>query len=162
MNRNQLLEISRRIKGRTKAIEDLKKSLLDRGHELVCEVRLQGLDLLTVHNQTKRDEWDTWLANTMDAHDAKRCMALASSHPRIADLDDIGSMKQALLLFEQAEAPKELTKTWPAYIMGLSRLSKFRNLLLKVPITQWPQAGVEQLKEDLEPIVKQVWPEKFA
>jgi hypothetical protein len=47
----------------------------------------------------------------------------------------------------------------PLFMAGLDKGGEFLNFIdKKLPLCDWPKGGIEQLREDLEPFAKALWP----
>lgn len=167
MNKIELADYGRRIAARNETIDGLEKALLKGGNAWLCEIRLQGHDLLAVKPSVPHGQWEKYLTDACKLHPrtAQRRMLIAkTSHE--SDLTEAGSLREALAICDAPMEPKDANKTnpqsWPTYMEGIARASKFVGLLERFPIAKWPAAGVTKLRTDLEPIARQLWPEKFS
>ena len=81
--------------------------------------------------------------------------------------DGAGSLREALrLCADRGEhgpngngAP---TKSWPAFIEGIGKFSKSVAYAVKHPLSLWPAEGKAKLRTTLEPVARELWPEKFG
>ena len=161
-----LVAIARRINDRESTIGMLKKQTLDKAADALREVLLQGSDLLRVKAQLKHGQWTPWMASHccgISERTAQDYMRLASNPQRAADFIAAGSIRQALALLERNDCSgdKKQTKQWPPYLEATGRLSKLIGYVERFPLEQWPSEGLEKFKEDLQPIVSKLWPDKF-
>ena len=57
------------------------------------------------------------------------------------------------------EAEKLTKAEQPAFMIGLDKAGDFLNFIDRnLPLTEWPLGGIEQLREDFEPLAKKLWP----
>jgi hypothetical protein len=90
-------------------------------------------------------------------------MREASNPPEAADLDGAGSALTALRLCEDRRSSENGdAKSWPAFVEGLGKFSKSVAYAIKHPLSLWPAEGRAKLRETLEPIFKDLFPERFA
>jgi hypothetical protein len=171
MNESKLTYLSviaRRINEREDGIEAIGKQINGKGSELVCEALLQGKDFAFVKSQLPHGHWLPWLKDNYckSADRAQAYMRLANS-THTKQLEGSVSIRQALALLEEGTPSdgaqlKPNPKSWPAYINGLGRFSKFVGFIERHPLEQWPSEGLDQLKEDLLPIASRLWPAAFG
>jgi hypothetical protein len=162
MSNNELFTIARRINDREKVIEQLRSKTETVASTVVAEALLQGCDLLAAKAQVKFGEWESWLRAhcPRSIRNAQRYMRLAMNHPRIAE--GTNSLRAALALCEtNEEHDKGEPKRWPAYIQAIGRLGKLSEFVEHNPISNWPVEGRDKFKEDLEPLARQLWPERW-
>lgn len=162
-----LVTIGRRIRDREETIRALKKQTLNKAAETISEVLLQGADLLKVKRALEHGQWLPWLAAhcpEISARTAQDYMKLAGDPRVAADLIQAGSIRQALALLERGEddsKSKGEPRQWPPYLEAIGRLSKLVGYVDRFPIDKWPEEGLGKFRQDLEPIAKRLWPEKF-
>lgn len=50
---------------------------------------------------------------------------------------------------------------WPPYMESLRRFARLKKVLDAQPIKTWPDDGIDRLRADIEPIARDLWPERF-
>lgn len=168
-NLQKLHAIARRINSREDTLEAIKGQAVGVANQAICEAMLQGQDLIAAKAECSHGDWCSWLAvhcPKVSRRTAKRYMALALKGPRVAQIDQAQSLREAMALCEMEGmdsdvAPKE-TKQWPPYMQALQRLARCLDVVTDNPITNWPGEGVDELRQQLQPIATQLWPERFA
>ncbi len=160
----ELNDLTKRIKDREEVISAIGQQAKGIGSSLLVEALLQGKDLIAVKASLKHGEWLLWLDQnfSMKPQRAQAYMRLANAS-RDKQLDGATSIRQALALLD---APTEMHPTtqpqsWPAYYEGINRTSKLLAFFNKHPFNEWPNEGVEKLRDDLLPIAQKLWPDKF-
>lgn len=162
----ELTALARGINSRESTLMGIEKRTLDSVAEWLREALLQGADLLRARAQLKHGDWLDWLvANCPAVHylKANRYMHLAANLSRVRNLTGAESLRQALELCGiPVDRPESAgTKQWPPYLEAIGRLSKFRGFLKQHPLAKMPAEGLDKIREDLQPIAAQLWPEKF-
>jgi hypothetical protein len=165
MNVPELVTLARRINSREETIQQLRRRTVGCVNETLCEVLLQGQDLLEMKARCRRGDWTHWLrvnCPTVGLRSAQRYMALAA-HGSGGELQEADSLRAALSLCNlEGEAEKTEPKRWPAYQETILRISKLRGYVERNPIKAWPKEGIEKAQEELEPIARELWPDKFT
>ena len=163
---NDLVPYARRINDREKVIEELRAQTVGKANETLCEVLLQGQDLLKVKASLPHGSWLTWLrahCPKLSERRAQRYMALAAKAPGTAALSEADSLRHALALCDmEGEREQAEPRQWPAYLEAIGRLTKLAGYVKKHPIEQWPQEGVERCREELLPLASALWPDRFV
>lgn len=161
----ELVTLARVCNDRENTIALLASKTHASASEWLAEAILQGADLIAAKARLKHGQWLDWLkAHCPSIHylKANRYMRLAENLSRVKDLTEAGSLREALALCDAPVEPsKEQSKQWPAYMEGIRRWSKLRNFIAAHPIKEWPPEGVECLREDVEPVARELWPERF-
>jgi len=103
---------------------------------------------------SKRDEWD---------RDGNR--------GRVHDLDEAVSLRAALALCAEpvkeeqasvAENQRAEARAWTRlYLESFRTLAKFTGCLKNYPLNKWPAEGKAKLRGDLEPLARELWPERW-
>ncbi|HEV2210837.1 MAG TPA: hypothetical protein VG167_18850 [Verrucomicrobiae bacterium] len=161
----KLQALSRRINDREDAIQVLRKRTVQSANDTLCEVLLQGQDLIEAKARCAHGLWLPWLrANCPKVSDrsAQRYMALAARAPELAQLKEAESLRAALALCDlEGETERQEPRRWPSWQEAILRVSKLRGYVEKNPITHWPAEGVEKFRQEFEPIARAIWPERF-
>jgi hypothetical protein len=160
----ELVTLARRINGREETIEEMRKRTVKSVNETLCEVLLQGSDLIESKARCKHGTWLHWLrvnCPKVSERHAQRYMALASKAPTM-QLEEADSLRMALALcnLEGAET-NEAPRRWPAYQETILRISRLCCYVERNPIQSWPQEGLAKAKEVLEPLARVFWPDRF-
>jgi hypothetical protein len=163
----ELISLARGISRREQTLLGLEEKTMADCAEWLREAILQGADLNAARARLKHGEWLDWLkvnCSTVHYLKANRYMHLAANLSRVKDLTGAESLRQALALcgVPVEGAPKEIGQGSLPYIEGISKCNKFVSFLGRHELSSWPPEGRAQLKEDLEPIAKQLWPERFC
>jgi hypothetical protein len=164
---HQLNSLAREINDGQDAIDSLKDQTEKKGAELLCEIMLQGQRLLKIKEIVGHGKWLEWLGANCPLtteRNAQRYMREAANPPDAADLDGAESALMALRLCEDRRSAvgNGEAKSWPAFIEGLGKFSKSVAYAVKHPLSLWPAEGRAKLRETLEPIFKDLFPERFA
>ena len=160
--------LTRIIVERQVTIDCFEAQARDAGDAWLRAAILQGKDLLRVKVALVHGEWLPWLSKHFgkSVRRAQVYMKLAANTSHATHLESAGSMNKALALIgngdEKQQPIEPKTKPWPSYIQALGKCGKFVQFVESHPIKQWPTEGVEQLREDLLPIVSALWPDKFS
>jgi hypothetical protein len=155
--------LARQINGREQTIQALRKQTVKACNDAVCEVLLQGKDLIEAKGKVKHGEWEGWLQThcpNISDRTARRYMALASRQTQIEGLNEAASLRAALAICEMEgldSGDGKEPKRWPAYLEALQRFDKFFGYFTKNPLDKWPEEGVEKLKAQLLPVVWRLW-----
>ncbi len=161
----ELSTLARRINGREQNIEEMRKRTVNSVNETLCEVLLQGGDLIEFKARCQHGSWLVQLrANCpkLSQRRAQRYMALASKAPNI-QLEEADSLRMALALCSlEGEEVNGTPRRWPAYQETILRISRLWCYVEKNPINAWPQEGLEKAKEVLEPLARAFWPDRFV
>ncbi len=162
---NELIQLARRINDREDVIQAGTKRLLDDAVALIPEALLQGQDLLAAKAQMPHGQWLPWLlthCKKVGERQAQRYMLLAANPTRVSEFLKAGSLRQALALLEdKPEQEEKEPRRWPPYLEAIGRLTKLVGYVDRFPLRGWPPEGLEKFREDLAPIVRQLWPDKF-
>lgn len=164
IEKKELLKFASQINEREDRIQALKQSAVGSVNEALCESILQGQDLIAAHSMVRHGLWLDWLKTHCPKSQrmAYRYMTLAKALPKVGELTEAGSLRAALALCEHnEESESSERRRWPGYVEALSRFSKFNGLIERFPIEQWPAEGRAKLQQDLEPIARALWPERF-
>jgi hypothetical protein len=85
-----------------------------------------------------------------------------ASHIDTMELKSAGSLRQALaMIAERSEGNNNQPQRWPSHIEAITRASKFVGYIERHPFEQWPQEGIQRLREQMLPVASKLWPDKF-
>lgn len=162
-----LQERARLINSREENIETLKTKAIEVSAEILSEATIQGADLSAAKARCKPKEWLEWLSShcpTINHLLANRYMGLAEKFRARQNLTAPESLQLVFQLCDVREQTqhKNGAPKYPVHQEGLWRWAKFSKFVKANPITRWPDPCVQKLREDLEPIAKQLWPQRFA
>lgn len=152
-----LLTLAKQINEREETIEAIRGRVEETLRQAAPEIILQGQTLLAAKAHLKHGDWQTWLkahCPKVSERNARRYMARAAN----ATLSDYYHL---LCDTEEEHATTESTQ-WLPYVEALNRVTRLRTYLSKCPISKWPEAGRIRLKEEIEPIARELWPVRFA
>lgn len=167
MNAIEVSDLTRSINNREPDIEALESRTKDHAHMWLSEVILQGADLNKLKVATPHGDWMT-LFDTgrlkLTYHRAARYMRIASNLARVPNIEAAHSLREALALCEDntKDTPSRTTQQWPAHTEGINRTSKLVQYFAKHELSTWPAPCLDRLREQFQPIVSRLWPEKFA
>lgn len=164
---HELHALARRISEREDVIAQLKKNWLDDTSAILREAIFQGHDLIKAKATVPHGLFLEWLkvnCPRVQNTQAHIYMRIAANLQRGVNLSEADSVRSALLLCERAEIERgdKQAKEWVPYLEGLSRFGKAVKFLRDEPINAWPIEGQDQLRADLEPVCKVLWPERFG
>ena len=171
-NAGQLAKLARQIKEREDVIDHRKRLMIGEGIEALKEILLQGRDLALAKAVCAHGKWLPWLAANFpkSTDTAQRYMRLAANTDRVRHLlenpgGSAPSIRSALLACfpDEGEAGEgKEPKSWPPYLEAIHRFSKVFGYIGKHPLAEWPQEGKVKLQEELLPVAKELWPDRFA
>ncbi len=165
---HELTRLAREINDGQDAIDSLEDQTKKKGAEWLCEVRLQGQRLLKVKEIVGHGKWLEWLkANCpLTIRNAQRYMQTLSNTPDPAHLENVNSLNHCARLCADSRAETngeaKPAKSWPAFIEGIGKFSKSVAYAVKHPLSLWPAEGKAKLRDTLEPVARELWPEKFG
>lgn len=108
-------------------------------------------------------EWISTACPKISYDKAAQFMKLAREAPNI-QIDKATSFRHALAMCTESKkvsSPKE-NHAWPPYLEGVRKFSRVVGFTSKHPIKEWPEEGRDELRNQLQPIVQALWPEKFT
>jgi hypothetical protein len=161
----ELRGLAKAINESEATIQALYKGTIDKALEAVSEAILQGQRLVKTKALIRGADWEEWLkahCPSLNMKKARRYMVVAARAPYIAEMDDENKLRQTLLLFNGGDTTEPTpAQPWPAYIEGLKRFAlvvKFISGKDKT-LNTWPESARTKLRDELEPVVRQLWPE---
>jgi hypothetical protein len=152
------------VNSRQEIIEAMEKQVLDKGNEWLREVIIQGGELIAIKHEVGHGNFTKLFDSQISVSypTAARYMKVAANISHVRDLDGATSLRQALAICYQAgHGEAEPKQQWAAPVQAIFRLNRFNDYVLRHPINQWPQENIEELRTQLQPIVTQLWPDKF-
>jgi hypothetical protein len=168
---HELSKYAREINELEAEIQQRKIKIVGDVREFDCRIIEIGQKLIQAKLRCVPGTWLEWLKGhcTLSERSAQVYMRLASNPQRAAGA---GSIRQALaLLTEGEEAPSEAKpeREIPAYLMALDRVSKLCGYLQRQrpkdapELLGWmPEEGRQKLREDLEPVARELWPGRIG
>jgi hypothetical protein len=151
-----LLALAKQINEREEIIDAVRSQVEDKLRQAAPEIVLQGQALIAAKARVPFGEWLTWLkahCPKVSKRNAQRYMARAEN----ATLTDY----YHLLCDGEEPAAVHHNKQWLPYVEALTKVSRFQAYITRFPIHNWPEPGRERLKEVLEPIARELWPQQF-
>jgi hypothetical protein len=159
MNLIHLRDSIQAAKKRQLDIDDIEKLACGVVADWLAEVILQGKDLISIRAGTVHGEWyGTCERIGISPDKAQRYMRIANNADRIPELKTAGSIRQVLALIAEHSETSEPAQRWPSHVEGITRASKFVGFIERHPFEQWPQEGIQRLREQLLPIASKLWP----
>lgn len=157
----KLTHLAKEIAIREEKITALKDMAVRNANGALGLAIAQGHDLESARKLIPRDLWPEWLENhcPKTVASAPRYMRLAANPPDVLQLDFPSIRETVRHLIERPE-PQEKT-SWPDYLYGIGRAAKFVNFVQSHPLKQWPDGARNQLRDDLLPVAKELWPDNF-
>jgi hypothetical protein len=161
-----LTQLAREIRDHEETIQEALNAIGGACRDTVSEALLCGGKLLDARKLVKHGEWEIWLeANTTDEHgkrilsatSARNYMTLAANPQRAAGA---GSIRQALTWIG-GESPKQPREPFPWFVSIVDHFTRGVEKFKAHNLAEMPAANVTELKANLEPIAKQLWPERF-
>lgn len=160
---HKLVSLGKAITEREETIEILKSQTISKCNETLKYVVLQGRDLREARASIPSSEWMKWLS--IHCPRTTPCMAQRYMQLEFTDLavefTETDTLRAALALYDSPKQSNSEHKSRPPYLEALYRVSKILRYIRDNPINQWPKEGVDALREDLKPIVSQLWPALF-
>lgn len=134
---------------------------------VMANVALAGKSLLIAKATVRHGEFMDWLSSncpTLSYDQAAKYMVVARNWESVAALEESTTMREALLLCsgERTKTNGSHREPWPAYLEGVRRITRVMEFVEKHPVTDWPDEGRDELKIQLEPVARALWPEKFT
>jgi hypothetical protein len=164
---NELVQLIRDINSREDTIAMLKANAQQSVCKWITEVILQGNDLNKAKAIIPHGDWTLWIkANCplISHQTANRYMLVARNSSRVSN-SGVGSLRDAVLLCSETPEAVGLDdgvkKESPHYLEAIERFGRLTVYIDRFPLTTWPTEGVGVFKEKLEPIARQLWPERF-
>ena len=158
---DELHRLAREINDRESTILLIRSKVEEALRPAGPEIIMQGQTLLRAKVLIPHGLWLDWLAANcpqLSARNAQRYMARASN-------TTLSFFYHLLCDPEPASGEKPPPRQWPPYVEAIGRAGKLagqvRSLVEKFPIERWPEEGRQRLREEIEPLARMLWPEKF-
>ncbi len=157
---SERIELIRRVNSREEGINSQADELIRHANALVAEMMLQGHDLLRIRGLDEKS-WTSLFHDGAIKFTARRALTYISCARR-----NENSLRQALLLFDpattvQLEEGADQTK-WSDDVAGIGRVTKLVGWLTDHAWDKWPQVSKTRLRDELLPMAKHLWPERFG
>jgi hypothetical protein len=170
---NDIRSLGREIAERERAIQALRRAAGEHCGAWLAEVALQGQALIKAKFAVGHGNFGTWLkVNCPFSHDtANVYMRVAANYERARNLGEGASLRHAVALLTEGEgnAQDKPERALLPYLEALGRVSKFCGYLQSHKLENsdrlldwWPDEGREKLRADLEPVARELWPERFG
>lgn len=158
----KLKNIAKQINDSFDAANKLAKQARDRAHEAIAEALLCGQLLNQAKQVVGHGLWLKWLEEHCPAipqRTAHRYMLLSNS-PHVAKMGECSGLRQAYIIcgiLPEPEHTETLASMQPAYTLVLNRFSSIRSQVAKLPLSQWPDDARDRLREELRPMVRELF-----
>jgi hypothetical protein len=177
----EMAKMARQVNEYQSNIEILERRAISGVNDWLNEVNQCGAILIQLKERQKHGEWLPWLRRhcprltsvgsdgAIKAERAQRYMRVAHNWERISKamreslLPEQMSLRAALQLCSSSEDSTDSPppRRWPIEEVIIGKASKLVGDLYKHPLRSWHCDAVEKLREDLEPIARELWPERF-
>ena len=159
-NTQVLHKLASEINSREEVIQALRQQAIDKATEAGTEILLQGRALLKVETEYQGDEV-AWLAANcpaVDEDDARAYKRVARNPGRFQDPNQL-----LLAVWHERNESACPTDGEPSpYLTALESMGKWlRGLSKRPPIPTWPDGCKDRLRDQLLPVAKTLWPERF-
>lgn len=167
MDERELHQIAREINEREKVIESLKGKTESMASQAVNEAILQGRSLAKAKARVPHGDWSGWLAiqcPLISDRTARRYMALAAKWPHVADLKEAESLRAALALcdMEGVSPNQNPAKQTSEDMRTLDLFTRATKYISDHPLDRYPPTTLDEIRRELEPTAKALWPERFV
>lgn len=156
---SELQTLAREMRDGQELINDRKRDLLANMGELIALAAEQGQRCLLAKTKLHKTlRWSDWL----QSHVPNLPEQEAAKYERIST-EQITDVRQGLFAFlPPTEAKKIEERTPPSkWEAAWGFVEKLKKAITAEPLDKWPKTQVELTKSQLEPVAKQLWPEKF-
>ncbi len=158
----ELPAIVRRVNARQETIDGMTKRTVDAACQALIESRNQGQDLIKAKALLPHGYWADWLASNCPRSErmANNYIRIAQNWDKLGDMDGVESIRAALCLLAPPK-PKtngDPVEQWPAFIEASRRFGKVLEYIQDNPLHGWPVDAKDHLKEQLKPVVAELWP----
>ena len=164
LEQRDLHALAKAINDRETTIRQLRGKTEDFAGQTITEAMLQGRDLIKARASIPHGDWMNWLAvqcPLLNDRMARRYIQVASNWTRV---QNAGSLRAALLICEEtgAEDSTAPAKKTPADLQALYLFSRASKYVSQHPLGKCPTEVLDAMRERLEPVVRTLWPERFA
>jgi hypothetical protein len=130
-----------------------------------------GQLLMQSHNRCPKGEWEWWLKNNtrLSKSTAERWMRLARDPSRVTDATSLREALATISGGENGEKGQKEERSLVPYLQALDRVSKLCGFIERnkpkdaQEMLGWiPEEGKQKLREDLEPVVRELWPGRIG
>jgi hypothetical protein len=161
----ELLQYAKEINALENEIQGIAKQVTDGLSTVACRIIECGQKLIQARLRCPPGEWSDWLKAhvSISERTVRRYISVASNRTRVSGAS---SLRQALALISDAETTEEGEAKQPEtvvmpYLEALGRITRFVGYVERHPLTEWPDEGKAKAREDLEPVARELWPEKW-
>jgi hypothetical protein len=166
----ELVKLAKEINEREEVILSLKVRTFEAMAKWLVEASLQGEALNRAKKAMGHGRWLEWVKiHCPFAHDtANRYISAAANYAAVRNLNpDLGQLEIAAKLIRERKEEKEAS-TLPPYLEAIGRVTKLVGYITKTRpkgaadmFAGWPDEGKAAMRRDLEPVAKELWPERF-
>jgi hypothetical protein len=164
-NHERVHQLVRDIKAHVETIDALRNQAARKVNDWLVEVVLCGRKLNEAKEIVPKRQWMDWVAvhcPTVSHDTINKYMRVAANSERVLN-SNVSSLREALhLLTEKSSEQNKVEQSLLPYLEALGRVHKLVGYIGRNPVREWPQEGREKLREDLEPIARELWPERFG
>jgi len=168
LRKDQVAQLAGVIRQRHENIKKQAASMVAFGASIVEQIVSIGAALQEAKAGLEHGQWLPFVEKNcgLGERQARRYMQIAANRSRVSDLSGCGSLRQCVALLDEGtegtKGTKVETRRWVPYLEAIGRLSKLGKFIVENPINAWPAEGVEKFREDLLPVAKELWPERFS
>ncbi len=160
---SERIELIRQVNRREEGINAQAEELRHRAYSLLAEMMLSGHDLMRIRGLDEKS-WTALFHEGQIKFTARRALTYISCAKRKDN-----SFRQALLVFDPAttdaiedEAQAEDRTKWSDDVAGIGRVTKLVGWLTDHAWDKWPQVSKTRLRDELLPMARHLWPERFT
>lgn len=156
---HELNSLARSMRDRQEAINASVRRVTTDMSEAIALAAEQGQDCLRAKIKLPKGvRWSEWLkahVPTLDESTAAKYERVSTEH-----LDDV---RQCLFAFFPPAQQKQIAQRTPPqpWESAWGLVSKFKRALIDAPIDGWPREQVNAARDELEPVARLLWPERF-
>jgi hypothetical protein len=167
---HELSKYAKEINELESEIQIRKTKIIGDVREFDCRVIEIGQKLQQAKLRVGKGDWLDWLKShvTVSERTAQIYMRISLNPQRAAGA---GSIRQALTMLADSEEdpkPEKEASTLPPYLEAIGRVTKLVGYITKTRpkgsadmFAGWPDEGKAAMRRDLEPVAKELWPERF-
>ena len=157
---NELNSLAADMRDRQEAICSAVRNVTKDMSDAIALAAEQGQDCLKAKIKLPKGvRWSEWLR----AHVPNMDEAQAARYERVST-EHIDDVRQCIFAFFPPTPQKQIVERIKPnpWEHAWGYVSKFKRTLIDAPINDWPAAQVEATRNELEPVAKVLWPERFT
>lgn len=167
-NETTLQRLAKEIRTHEETIELLKSNVDTRISDALNEAILCGDKLQEAKKKVGHGNWLDWLEqNTKNKSGepisermAQRYMLLSKNATRVSDL---ASIRKGLAMLTESTTDGSHREPFPLPVQAVDFSKRFANKFLPlIKEGKLPEPNRDEMKTNLEPVVRALWPERFA